>query len=334
MRAPWAGWRSHLLVTVASNGQAVSGTKDALLKKVADFAGEKMERLLGDGSWTAAQLKTARDAFVASLASIGIKTQVKNGDKQCICTLCGRIARANATDWVVHIAQNCVADHPHRDDAAAHCSNLKTTGELLGAAKRKAVEERAEEVHEERIAAKRIPAPYQPSSGAGGSGSGCNSVPLSAASLPGGIRAKMDRQLTEDEVKKIDEMLCRFCYAEGLPFRVLTSSILRKGLGMINQSYIDKSRLSSWNIRHSFLDNESDSIEARVLEAITAAFALTLASDGWSGLQKDHEMNVMICTPKALFVDNIFTKADRVDGEYQVRALRPPLAPLVRWLTA
>jgi len=59
-----------------------------------------------------------------------------------------------------------------------------------------------------------------------------------------------------------------------------------------------------------------------------SAFVLTLLSDGWSGAQKEHVLNIMLATPKPLFMDNIYTKADRVDGTYQVwAAARAPRLP-------
>lgn len=50
---------------------------------------------------------------------------------------------------------------------------------------------------------------------------------------------------------------------------------------------------------------------------IAAAFVLTLLSDGWSGHQKEHVLNVLLATPDPFFIENIYTKADRVDGSYQ-----------------
>ena len=43
-----------------------------------------------------------------------------------------------------------------------------------------------------------------------------------------------------------------------------------------------------------------------------------MLSDGWSGHQKTHILNVLVATPRPFFLNNISTKADRVTGEYQV----------------
>ena len=151
-------------------------------------------------------------------------------------------------------------------------------------------------------------------------GAGSGKRPASAPRAQGTKRTKcsacgstlgkhLDRELTDAEVKAIDERLARFCYAEGLPFRALLSKHLHEALGKLNASWVKKSRLSDWNLRHSMLENEFEDVSGKVNEALASAFVLTLISDGWSGVQKEHELNILLATPTPFFVENIFTKA-------------------------
>eukprot|EP01047_Picozoa_sp_COSAG01_P026494 COSAG01_NODE_1709_length_9424_cov_50.603968_7_plen_334_part_00 len=50
---------------------------------------------------------------------------------------------------------------------------------------------------------------------------------------------------------------------------------------------------------------------------LTKCKILTLVSDGWSGVQKKHVLNILLCTPIPFFIRDIYTGEASVDGTYQ-----------------
>ena len=133
------------------------------------------------------------------------------------------------------------------------------------------------------------------------------------------LLSHMDRVLTDAEVRAIDERLARFCYSEGLTFTALSNAELRKALGQLNSSYSKRSRLSQWTLRHGLLDDEYDRVAAEVAQKILAAFVVALISDGWSGVQKKHVINLLLATPEPVFMENVDTEEESVTGEYQAK---------------
>ena len=131
------------------------------------------------------------------------------------------------------------------------------------------------------------------------------------------VRSFSERKLTPDEINVVDEGLARFCYSEGLPFKALSNSELRGALRKLNASWADGTRLSDWTLRHHFLDDEHERVTCEVAEKITAALFVCLISDGWSGVQKRHVLNLILATPEPLFIGNVETGEDSVTGEYQ-----------------
>jgi len=308
-------WSLHLRTTIYADGKpAFPGApdKDALKLKFEEYCGKDMENLTKDaGTRSVAERKDAVHGFSSFLTGLDITERPSVKDKQAVCVLCARVAACNATDWLVHIASKCVVDHPDKAAASLGADNLKTTANTMGTVKLESLKGLASETKAELATKHRLPS-------ASGSASQAH---LPGAAAPS-IRQHLDRELPDEEVQLIDEMLARFCFGEGLPFRVLSSSLLLKALTKLNASWAKKTKLTPWTIRHSFLNNESDSIDARVQAAIVGAYALTLLSDGWSGHQKQHLLNVLITTPRPFFLFNIHTYAARVTGEYQVCALR------------
>jgi hypothetical protein len=322
MLAARGAWAMHLRCTVFEDGKkAWAGMSDkrSLELKVKENIGMERQYLVGtnDAPMSDGERKDAVGSFARFLSGLGITQRPKSSDQQAICTRCGRIARVNATDWATHAARGCETDHPERATSAVRIAKLKTTAVNMGAVARAGIAAIASEHTAELSQSHVQPSPFwtkrdleEPARSAAVAGSGL-------------MRKHLDRELSVEQVKVVDEMLCRFCFAEGLSFRTLMSPFLHKALAKLNTSWAKQTRLSTWNIRHSFLNDESDHIDALVKDSIESAFALTLLSDGWCGLQKEHELNILIAMPVPLFLTNLFTYADRVNGEYQVCPFAP-----------
>eukprot|EP00966_Prymnesium_polylepis_P062520 1450841-Prymnesium_polylepis.3 len=131
------------------------------------------------------------------------------------------------------------------------------------------------------------------------------------------VRSYSERKLKADEIRAVDERLARFCYSEGLPFKALANSELRAALSKLNASWAEGTRLSDWTLRHHFLDDEHQRVTGVAAEKITAALFVCLISDGWSGAQKRHVLNLILATPEPIFMGNVETGEDSVTGEYQ-----------------
>lgn len=65
------------------------------------------------------------------------------------------------------------------------------------------------------------------------------------------------------------------------------------------------------------LANEYEGASALRDDRLKKADALTLISDGWSGVQKYHVLSVLLTTPHPSFIDDIFSKDASVTAEYQ-----------------
>ncbi|KAG8465793.1 hypothetical protein KFE25_005363 [Diacronema lutheri] len=141
----------------------------------------------------------------------------------------------------------------------------------------------------------------------------------------------LHRNLSQTEVAQVDEDLARFCYAEGLPFRALASPWLRKAIGRLNPSWLELTRLTEWT--YSMLDDQHEHVSRDMMNQISSAFAITLLSDGWSGVQKKHVLNILLAAPEPYFIDNIFTNADIFEPiikEHGVRAFVSDNASVMR----
>ena len=64
------------------------------------------------------------------------------------------------------------------------------------------------------------------------------------------------------------------------------------------------------------LDDVFDEIKAECDEQILQANSLTMVSDGWSDINKQSVQNFVICTPKPLFFDAIYSGEESHTAEW------------------
>lgn len=329
--APQPLWSRFLLATKDKAKVEIieRGVYDRILQDVGGSAA-----LLGNPGEPASTLvvrEEKRARFKSLLAETGVKRVPTGDDLATCCTRCGLWRNdASSIKWKLHAAFVCSDDHPDRDEARATLTD--TEYKKLGTARQKLVDEARAQRAQLNSVNGRVPARL----GSFGASSTtaptpapqrANSAPPSRPPPPQMPRMTMDRfvhrEMSCDEVRQIDEDLARFCFAEGLPFHALSSPYLRSALSRINPSWLKHTRLTEWNLRHSMLDDEYDKVSEDVLKKITAAFAVTLLSDGWCGVQKKHVLNLLLAAPEPFFIGNIFTHDDSVDGVYQADAFEP-----------
>lgn len=285
---------------------------DQIKARINHFGATKLE---GKGL-SASALEGVRSDFCKELANAGVKDkprQDRPGYRVC-CAWCFKCMRVNSTEIGLHIANDKTCpSNPAAPLFGAKLASSATASARLG----KRGLEQLQEAKAERDASAANEQSARRFAKAAFKQAGGEHLPPGASAAD--LHSYLDRELTDAEVAAIDEELARFCFGEGLPFSVLSSPWLRNALGRLNKSWLAKTRLSEWKLRFSMLDDEAARVEAAIGDRIARAFAIVLLSDGWSGVQKRHVLNIMLAVPTPLFIENIFTNADKVDGEYQAQ---------------
>jgi hypothetical protein len=152
-----------------------------------------------------------------------------------------------------------------------------------------------------------VPEPFQ----------ACSPSSKRRASKGGGMNAHVDRQLPPGTVRKIDLKFAMWIFTMALALRVIISPFFWDAVGMLNATYRSQSGLTEWNLRHELLEACYQTMITQVEAVLKMHNVLTLVSDGWSGVQKKHVLNILLCTPIPFFIKDIYTKEHSVNGEYQ-----------------
>lgn len=295
-------WSNHFRVTQGVLAGEPMLTKEQIETMLADVTSElevagELEEGCSDplhADDDAARAR-ARALFKGKLDVHGVKHRPTSKDKKCVCLFCARELPVNSSKLALHVAADCVDDHPQLEEMVKKAVELKSLNNLVGAEKVQLVKQRHAQFQSSSAGSTSAQGPRKRACGA-------------SAADDGDVARHMDRELTDDEVDSVDRSLARMVYREGLPFSVLSSPDLHEALGKLNSSFAAKTKLSDWNVRHSFLSDEYAKVSDDVMAAITSAFALTLISDGWSGVQKEHQLNILLATPTPFFLKNVFTK--------------------------
>jgi hypothetical protein len=149
-----------------------------------------------------------------------------------------------------------------------------------------------------------------------------DSKPIKRKAEPNILRDYGLAKLKSPTVSDIDDELADFIFTRALPFSILDDGRLQRIIHAANPSYISGTMLSSWTLRHDFLNKHSDAITTRVKSLTHAAHAKCVITDGWSGIQRRHLLNILLTTPKPVFIANIETGEHSVTSEYQAQELR------------
>jgi hypothetical protein len=310
IRAEMTTWGHHFRTLISSTRKEIlspDGIK-AVLASTAAAVRSSAENPLTDATLGEVARATALSTFKQLLAQSNVISIPKQSDVRAICLYCAKTMSVNSSKMQIHVATKCAEDHPQKEEFKAAIAGTKTAAARLG----KRSNEELNLVKEDRDMSERA-AGKAPRSGPASSASGISSrgACRTCGCKCGGIEKHMDRELTEAEVKTIDQGLARFCYAEGLAFSVLLSQYLSEVLSKLNASWGRKTKLTDWNLRHRLLTDEAEGVAEKVAAAVASAFVLTLISDGWCGVQKEHQLNIMLATPRPFFIENVFTKVQQ-----------------------
>ena len=128
----------------------------------------------------------------------------------------------------------------------------------------------------------------------------------------------MDRQLSSEQCNEIDRALARWLFQKGLSFKTISDMSLHKDvLSKLNSTYAANSKISSWTLRHRFLEDEFHACQKLVQLRLEHAPTKCLITDGWSGRQKRHVLNLILTTPVPFFLKNIYTDEAEVSATWQ-----------------
>ncbi|XP_059589234.1 uncharacterized protein LOC132252439 [Alligator mississippiensis] len=127
----------------------------------------------------------------------------------------------------------------------------------------------------------------------------------------------MDKMSKEDQ-EKADERLARAIFASGTPLSITENQYWKEHYKLIHPSY----KLPSlYHLSHSLLDREYDRVQTMVIQRIGQGESLTLMSDGWTDIQGNPLLNIMLATSEPIFLKTIATKSSCHTCEYIVKLL-------------
>lgn len=264
-------------------------------------------------------LTRARTLFCDKLDAVEISFKPTSSCHKVICTWCAAILVANSSIIELHIATGCVGeDHPQFREFVRKQAQSKSAVARLGKVQRAKLMDALNSLTAEDNL---IVASLGKRAASSPAGTEAASVSAQCARKRAAtITGFMDRPMAVEEIRSIDAAVARFIYAEGLPLAIINSPYLGALLRKLNVNYADKTELTDWSVRHAYLAAEHNRVELQVQEALDMAPVLTLITDGWSGVQKRHLLNVLLSAGHlAVFIDNVHTGDNSVTGEYQFR---------------
>lgn len=309
-------WPTHFRVIKLRDAPAIlsEAAHVALLKELSNHFGKpQAANLLSPGAADIAGLDAAavRAKLLDLLRLSNVKDRPDANTKRVICTFCAKLFHSNSSKLMVHIALQCDPEHPQRELFSAQAASSKTAARILGKAKLSELKQV-------------VDAQQQPSADAARTSAMGSTAATKRARYalkqPNGIASHLDRKLSANEVKSVDEAIARWAMVEGLPLRSALSPHLFTALSLLNSTYVPRTGVTDWNLRNSLLTNEASRVAAKVDANLKHGRTRTLMSDGWSGVQRKHKINLLFfANGVAYYVRSIRTEADSVDGEYQCK---------------
>jgi hypothetical protein len=131
----------------------------------------------------------------------------------------------------------------------------------------------------------------------------------------------LDRKLTEVENREINLNIARFIYSSGIAMHHVNNPFLKAALTALNKTF--RNGTTDWNIRNHLLDDVSAEVAEKVDKVLNDCKWISVLSDGWSGVQKKHLLNIILqANGVPIFAGNIYTDESSVNGEYQFEKLK------------
>jgi len=117
------------------------------------------------------------------------------------------------------------------------------------------------------------------------------------------IESFVDR-MSEEEQDTLEILLAQALFAAGVPFSFLENDYVIQFFQQLRPAFKLPNRRK---LADELLDDVFDGVKAECNEQILQAKSLTMVSDGWSNINRESVQNFVICTPKPLFFDAIYS---------------------------
>jgi len=110
--------------------------------------------------------------------------------------------------------------------------------------------------------------------------------------------------MNEGEQDTLEILLAQALFAAGVPFSFLENDYVIQFFQRLRPAFKLPNRRK---LAEDLLDDIYDEVKAECNEQILQAKSLTMVSDGWSNINRESVQNFVICTPKPLFFDAIYS---------------------------
>lgn len=114
---------------------------------------------------------------------------------------------------------------------------------------------------------------------------------------------------------KIQEALCRWIFADNIPFNIVESNFFKDFINLIRPAFTEFLP-SRHLISTSMLDNHYNNIKVAVQALIDQSDSICLISDGWSNIRGDSVINFILTTPKPIFYKSIVASNESHTGAF------------------
>ena len=111
-------------------------------------------------------------------------------------------------------------------------------------------------------------------------------------------------RMSEEEQDTLEILLAQALFAAGVPFSFLENDYVIQFFQQLRPAFKLPNRRK---LADELLDDVFDGVKAECNEQILQAKSLTMVSDGWSNINRESVQNFVICTPKPLFFDAIYS---------------------------
>ena len=120
-------------------------------------------------------------------------------------------------------------------------------------------------------------------------------------------------RMGEEEQDTLEVLLAQALFAAGVPFSFLENDYVIQFFQRLRPAFKLPNRRK---LADELLNDVFDEVKAECDEQILQANSLTMVSDGWSDINKQSVQNFVICTPKPLFFDAIYSGEESHTAEW------------------
>ena len=119
--------------------------------------------------------------------------------------------------------------------------------------------------------------------------------------------------MSEEQQNNLEILLAQALFAAGVPFTFLENDYVIQFFQQLRPAFKLPNRKK---LADELLDEVFDEVKAECDNQISKAKSLTMVSDSWSNINRESVQNFIICTPKPLFFDAIYSSEESHTAEW------------------